>query len=507
MTQPVVPGYELRSLVGRGASSTVWSATRTSDGAAVAVKLVPGGVDSSSVAAAVREMSVLSRIDTPHVVRLHEALPLPDATIALVLDLADGGSLADVVAGRGHLSAGETVTVLSPLARVVADLHAAGVVHSDLSPGNVLFTSSGMPMLGDLGVSRVLGERPEHVHATAGFVAPEVAHGELPSPAADVYSIGALGWYALTGSAPPPIAVRPPLSTLAPQAPPRLIAVLDACMAPEPHDRMRPDRAAVELFDSAPAEAVLLASGRDPGAQLTHRIRAEAAASDGRPGERGPRGRWRSRRRASRSRAPAAPSPRRREHLRAVARWHPVAVAGSRRLPRVSRFAWGAVAGVVLVVVLLGAAAWQVTRRQAPSPAVAATRVSSSHAALRTDPRTLVQDLADARAGAFSAGSVDRLLEVDAPGSEALAADTKAVRAVVARAGRYDGLRLVVRSATTQQADGDTAQVRATTLTTAYRYREGTGVVATIPARTTDTMLHLRWTGRAWRVASITAVS
>jgi len=169
-SRPLVPGFVLDALIGRGAVGAVWAATRDGDGRRFAVKVVPGSAVRAGAAQALRENGVLSRVDNPHVVRLEQALPLEDGAMALVLQLASGGSLEQVVTSRGHLSAGETVTVLAPLAGALADLHAVGVVHSDLSPGNVLFTADGMPLMGDLGVARLVGELPEQVHGTTGFL-------------------------------------------------------------------------------------------------------------------------------------------------------------------------------------------------------------------------------------------------------------------------------------------------------------------------------------------------
>ena len=126
---------------------------------------------------AAREAGVLAGLDHPHVVRLHAATALADGTLALVLDLVDGGSYAAVVAARGHLHPGELVTALSPVSRAVAHLHALGVVHADLSPGNVLFTREGRPMVSDLGVARLFGERPETLHGDRGLHRPGGAHG------------------------------------------------------------------------------------------------------------------------------------------------------------------------------------------------------------------------------------------------------------------------------------------------------------------------------------------
>ncbi|HEX8973687.1 serine/threonine-protein kinase, partial [Oryzihumus sp.] len=232
MEQPTVPGCVLLGQVGRGASGTVWLAERQRDGARVAVKVLSGnGTRPGASDSAVRELAVLSRTAGEHVVRLHDAVPLAGGGLALVLDLADGGSLARVVAGRGHLSAGEAVTVLTPLAGALAQLHEAGVVHADVSPGNVLFTHEGKPMLADLGVARLAGEDPGEGHGTPGYVAPEVVDGAVATPAADVHALGALGWLALTGVAPPPPAVRPPLATLGTAAPVALVDLVERCLA------------------------------------------------------------------------------------------------------------------------------------------------------------------------------------------------------------------------------------------------------------------------------------
>ena len=220
MSLPQVPGFTLTRRLGAGSTGTVWSATRDADGSPVAIKLVAGPADDrgdpgtpraagDAVEQAAREAGVLAGLDHPHIVRLHAATALADGTLALVLDLVDGGSYAAVVTARGHLHPGELVTALSPVSRAVAHLHALGVVHADLSPGNVLFTREGRPMVSDLGVARLFGERPETLHGTEGFTAPEVLMGEQPTPASDVYAIGALAWFGLTGAAPELPAERP----------------------------------------------------------------------------------------------------------------------------------------------------------------------------------------------------------------------------------------------------------------------------------------------------------
>ena len=98
---------------------------------------------------AAREIAVLEGVASEHVVRLRQVVHLPTGGAALVLDLAEGGSLADLVTARGRLSEGEVATVCTALATTLAALHDAGVIHGDLAAGNVLFTREGKPMIAD----------------------------------------------------------------------------------------------------------------------------------------------------------------------------------------------------------------------------------------------------------------------------------------------------------------------------------------------------------------------
>ncbi|WP_104061938.1 serine/threonine-protein kinase [Arthrobacter sp. 4R501] len=281
---PVVPGFLVGRVLGRGGSSTVWLVTEARSGREFALKCLgaehsgstgPGegretGADAEE--AIRREIRILSVLDHQHLIKAHDALRLREpagsavtagGTIGLLLDYAPGGSLGELVGSRAELTIGETVTVLTPIAQVLGYLHGKGFTHGDVSPGNVLFTGHGKPMLSDVGIARMVGDVsavPDH--GTPGFMdpAPVDAVRAGLQPERDVYSVAALGWYCLTGQPPRRTADRPPLSLLLPDVPAELAAALEAGL----HEDRRLRPTAVELatavYRSAPPLPVDLAS-------------------------------------------------------------------------------------------------------------------------------------------------------------------------------------------------------------------------------------------------------
>ena len=191
-----VRGYVLEQQLGRGGSSEVWRARIAATGEQVALKrlLVPGAEQLNRAHAEAAKLSVL---DHPHLVRLHALVP-DGAAAVLVLDLADGGSLADLIAVRGRLTEGEVITALAPVAAALAYLHGAGVVHGDVSAANVLFSARGTALLADLGVARLTGDE-SGTESTPAYIDPIVARGEFPSPSSDVFMLGAVALHALVG--------------------------------------------------------------------------------------------------------------------------------------------------------------------------------------------------------------------------------------------------------------------------------------------------------------------
>lgn len=304
---PVVPGYRIEEWLGRGGSGEVWRAVPRSGGPAVAVKLLVAG-DAERQA---REAALLGELDHPHLVRLHEVVHEPrrggGLRVALVLDLLAGGSLAALLARRGRLRPGEVVTAIAPVAAALAHAHEHGVVHGDLSPGNIVFTAEGRPVLTDLGMARVLGEAASG-GVTPAYVDPTVARGGAPGPASDVFGVAAAAFHALTGVPPwnaatPADTLRvaaegglPDLGELAPDAPAELLAVIGRGLAADPHDRgpaaafaldlrhaCRPEP--VRLPQAGVPDAELARTDRSPRTELTHQVpgRHRRAVEEARP--------------------------------------------------------------------------------------------------------------------------------------------------------------------------------------------------------------------------------
>ena len=202
-SRPTVGDYELERQIGAGASGTVWRAhSRGPVARVVALKRLRVGGGPSELERLRREATVLTELDHPHIVRVLEVLHDGDG-IALAMQFAPGGSLGDLLAERARLAPGQVVAVAAPVADALASAHRRGILHGDVKPANVLFTSDGEPLLSDFGVARTLGgSSSDQVSGTAEYVAPELLDGAHPDPRADVYSLGVVCYQALVGQPP-----------------------------------------------------------------------------------------------------------------------------------------------------------------------------------------------------------------------------------------------------------------------------------------------------------------
>jgi serine/threonine-protein kinase len=200
------------------------------------------------------------------------------------MEYVEGETLADLVARRGALPAAEVASLGTQACAGLAAAHAAGLVHRDVKPQNLLLGADGVLKLGDFGIAHgyegtqltlagtVLG--------TAGYLAPEQARGEQVTAAADLYALGAVLYELLTGEPSRSVGSltelgsvegsRPPdLATRAPHAPAQLVAAVTACLAFRPEDRPASAAALARMLAPAAAEAETLSLPADPSRRAT----------------------------------------------------------------------------------------------------------------------------------------------------------------------------------------------------------------------------------------------
>ncbi|WP_050669220.1 serine/threonine protein kinase [Luteipulveratus halotolerans] len=533
---PVIPGYRTGPFLGAGGSGQVWTVVRDGDGARLAAKVLAPDQETGL------ESALLQRLEHDHVLRLVDVVlaPADDGTprTALITELAGGGSLADAVAGRGHLTVGELVTVLCPIARAVHDLHSLGLVHGDLSPANILLTDDGRPLIADLGIARLAGMADAEVWGSNGFVAPEVLDGGAPGPAADVYALGALAWTALVGTPPEPAALRPDLGDVAPQAPAALRDLVLTCLAHTAEARPAPGDFALRLWELGTPEPAPVAgsTGRrtasvvDPAAGLTQRIRERAVAVPeppvapwwrhrvvrttsvaaaalgaacagyaalGSPASGGTgSGSGAPRTTVSATQAPTTDAPR-----PGPSRATPAASASTD-----ARSTPGALVRAVPSAHPTAARPTSTSSGSAVPTSPASPTPSAdprSAGALGSNPRAVVQTLAAARARAWTTGREADLAGALEAGSPAWNQDRRDLQAASRGAVRYAGLTFTVRQAALELV-GDHAVVDVVVDRSAYTVTQQARP-RTVPASRAELAeLTLTWTSSGWRIASWT---
>ena len=526
---PVVDGYRIDRLLGAGGSSVVWAGTGVDDVERALKVLHPGG--SGDLLA---ELSMLRRVRHPRVVAVHDIATDAEGRPVLVLDLAVGGSLAALVAQRRRLSAGEVSGLLSVLGPALEDLHAAGVVHGDMAPGNVLLDARGEPLLADLGVSRALGRQHGSVLGTPGFADPTALGGGGVGAASDVYGLAALGWWALTGEVATragALGARSAVRRAAADLPPGSSAVVLAALQEGLHRsqsrRPTPGELAAAVSAASRPRAV---RGLTPSAAPVAPRRVPGTPAPVVPPPPG----------ATRQLSDTAPPP-------VSARPSPATPAVRRRAvpagpPR--RRAGGGTRGLRLplvaggVVLVVGAGVFALSLRgdgsgpsapaspdasaSTPAPAapdVAAPVVGKTPAApvgetpaaiagadvLRgTDPVAVVTELADRRASALSSGEAGALDRVDVPGSSAAAAD-RAVLDDLARAGTsLTGLGFAVSDVRVESGTGEQWTLSTDVVTSAHETVAADGARTSVPQSAPRTSrLTLDRVEGEWRISAV----
>ncbi|CAJ63931.1 putative Serine/threonine protein kinase pkaA (protein kinase A) [Frankia alni ACN14a] len=245
--------YTLESLVGRGGMGEVWRGHDQS-GRVLAFKLLLPELttDERIVARFMRERSVLTRIQSPFVVKVWD-LVAEHGRLAIVMDFIEGSDLRQYLRSRGTLPPAEAVALTGDVLTGLGVAHDLGIVHRDLKPANVLLGGDSPalhPRVTDFGIAAVMDASTElttsqGILGTPTYMAPEMVSGGEVGPPADVYAAGIVLYELLSGVTPfaglMPLAVMRAHVDLLPGRPPglddALWAVISAMLAKNPADR------------------------------------------------------------------------------------------------------------------------------------------------------------------------------------------------------------------------------------------------------------------------------
>jgi serine/threonine protein phosphatase PrpC len=247
-----IDGFVLSALISDGRYTRLFGADDEIEGGIVALKFPKPPIASVDAyrAAFVREAWVGARVHNPWVGRVIELPPGRQTCLYTVMPLYQGELLETRLSRSPALGLEEGRNITVKLARAVAALHRAGIVHRDIKPDNVILEGGGSLKLIDLGVVRVPGLEefpPENVPGTAAYMAPEMLAGTAGNEATDIYALGVTMFRAFTGEFPygnldatsPPRRSRPrDLSALRPDLPAWLQTVIARAIAVDPSQRI-----------------------------------------------------------------------------------------------------------------------------------------------------------------------------------------------------------------------------------------------------------------------------
>ena len=270
--------YILEERIGAGAQGDVWKGRKEGSEEPLAFKKLRPELarERNVIDAFLKERDTLERVDSPHVVRLRDMVAEGE-TLGLVMDYVGGGDLADVIREQGALAPELVASYGTAIASGLSAIHAAGLVHRDVKPANILMDDSSAPpapRVADFGVARIC-DSAVSTRSTGGgagtplYMAPEVADGLPAAPSMDIYSLGVV-LYEMCCGVPPftgaPVALLKSHMVMNPGRPDGVPDVLwdliGRMMSKDPAVRPTADQVGRALTDAAPSLADLPAAPR-----------------------------------------------------------------------------------------------------------------------------------------------------------------------------------------------------------------------------------------------------
>ena len=196
--------YAVESLLGRGGMGNVYKARERELDRHVALKIVPEfrSPDEQFIERFRREARIAARLRHPRIVSVHEVGTMGSFPY-FSMDYIDGSTLRAVVERRHALSHEDAIAILVEICRAVAHAHSKGIIHRDLKPENVMIDTEGDVFVLDFGLARAVEEtgltQPGMIMGTPFYMSPEQLVGEKLDERSDIYSLGLILYYCITG--------------------------------------------------------------------------------------------------------------------------------------------------------------------------------------------------------------------------------------------------------------------------------------------------------------------
>ncbi|HET7584484.1 MAG TPA: serine/threonine-protein kinase [Gemmatimonadaceae bacterium] len=254
LERAVAGRYAIERELGRGGMGVVYLARDLALERAVAIKLLPRVLAAQPELRErfLRETRTAAGLSHPHIVPIH-AVEERDGLVYYVMGFIDGESLTERVRRVGPLPPDEVARVLQESAEALAYAHERGIVHRDVKADNILLErGTGRAFLTDFGIARVADSTMTMAGQSLGtpqYMSPEQATGETVDARSDLYSLGVVGYFALTGTVPftaPTVAAilamqvtkaAPPVTSVRRDVPPKLAEAIDRCLEKDPAAR------------------------------------------------------------------------------------------------------------------------------------------------------------------------------------------------------------------------------------------------------------------------------
>src|SRR6476469_8331919 len=261
--------YSLDRELGRGGMGVVYLAREVRLARPVAIKVLPPELAGQTALrdAFLHEAQTAAQLTHPNIVPVYAAGERGGYAY-IVMAYVDGITLGERIRTRGPLLPGQAARLLREVSWALAYAHAAGIVHRDVSAENILLErGTDRAIVMDFGIASAMQTSAQGVDGrimgNAHYVSPEQAAGEPLDARSDLYSLGVVGYYALTGRLPFDgetsadvvrqhlTATAPSITSVAPSVPPRLAAAVERCLHKEPIRRYRNAESFAEAIDLA----------------------------------------------------------------------------------------------------------------------------------------------------------------------------------------------------------------------------------------------------------------